>query len=101
MTGQEFYWPLHCLPAPWFLEKVLLALAQRINPSMQVRRVGSQPGGRGGGRAVGQAESPGRGGEQVRHRCLCVRVAGLGLMTLEREGMGAGQAQMLLCVRVA
>ena len=37
VTGQEFSRPFLGLPATWFVEKVLLALAAQINPSMRVR----------------------------------------------------------------
>eukprot|EP00798_Chlamydomonas_sp_ICE-L_P005528 gene5528-4161_t len=36
ITGQEFSRPFLGLPAPWFIEKVLLSLAARINPSLRV-----------------------------------------------------------------
>ncbi|MEW5308709.1 MAG: hypothetical protein WDW38_000647 [Sanguina aurantia] len=35
-TGQEFSQPFQRLPAPWFVEKVLLQLARKISPSMRV-----------------------------------------------------------------
>eukprot|EP00798_Chlamydomonas_sp_ICE-L_P007723 gene7723-894_t len=35
ITGQEFSRPFLGLPAPWFIEKVLLSLAARINPSIE------------------------------------------------------------------
>eukprot|EP00877_Chromochloris_zofingiensis_P007486 jgi/Chrzof1/2991/Cz12g07080.t1 len=36
VTGQEFHRPFKNLPARWFVEKVLLALARKISPSMVV-----------------------------------------------------------------
>ncbi|CAL8462121.1 g1652 [Coccomyxa elongata] len=39
VTGQEFARPLHNLPATWLLDKVLIKLAKRINPSMDIGRL--------------------------------------------------------------
>ncbi|BDA45974.1 hypothetical protein COCOBI_08-0660 [Coccomyxa sp. Obi] len=39
VTGQEFERPLHNLPATWLLDNVLIKLAKRINPSMDIGRL--------------------------------------------------------------
>ncbi|KAG2440245.1 hypothetical protein HXX76_004357 [Chlamydomonas incerta] len=36
VTGQEFGRPFRRLPAPWFVEKVLLSMARQVSPSMRV-----------------------------------------------------------------
>ncbi|PNW84735.1 hypothetical protein CHLRE_03g156550v5 [Chlamydomonas reinhardtii] len=42
VTGQEFARPFRRLPAPWFVEKVLLSMARQVSPSMRVGPL-SQP----------------------------------------------------------
>lgn len=38
VTGHEFHRAFRNLPAPWFMENMLLPLARKIAPSLQVRR---------------------------------------------------------------